>query len=131
MTSLLKRRALSQQLGCNPETVRYYENIGLIAPPNRSAGGHRLYGPDDVAALQFVLRSRDLGFSIDEVRSLLDLKTGQKNTCQQVAALAANHRDNVRQKLTRLKRLDRVLTDMISQCDNGDETECAVIEALG
>lgn len=130
MTNLLKRRAVSQQLGCNPETVRYYESIGLIAPPNRTPSGHRLYGTDDVAALRFVLRSRDLGFSIDEVRSLLDLKTGQENTCQQVAALAINHRDSVRKKLGRLKRLDRVLTEMISQCHQGDETECAVIEAL-
>jgi len=77
---LLTRGLLAARTGCNIETIRYYERVGLLPPPPRSAGGHRLYGHDLVRRLNFVRRSRDLGFSIEEIRELLRLVDGGSYT---------------------------------------------------
>ena len=80
----LTRGALAARTGCNIETIRYYERIGLLPPPPRSAGGHRLYGRDLVKRLTFVRRSRDLGFTLKEIRELLRLVDGGTYTCGEV-----------------------------------------------
>jgi MerR family mercuric resistance operon transcriptional regulator len=84
----LTRGALAARTGCNIETIRYYERVGLLPPPPRSAGGHRLYGEDLVRRLNFVRRSRDLGLSIEEIRELLRLVDGATYTCGEVEQLA-------------------------------------------
>src|SRR3546814_16571774 len=66
--------ALSRRTGVNIETVRYYERIGLLPPPARSGGGHRLYGGWHLMRLNFVRRARDVGFTLDEIRALLELQ---------------------------------------------------------
>ena len=68
-SQVIKRGELARRSGCNLETIRYYENIGLLQPPERTASGHRLYPPGDQARLGFILRGRDLGFSIEELKS--------------------------------------------------------------
>src|SRR5215470_13178632 len=77
----LTRGALAARTGCNIETIRYYERVGLLPPPPRSAGGHRLYGEGLIRRLNFVRRSRDLGFSVEEIRELLLLVDGGTYTC--------------------------------------------------
>lgn len=72
---------LSSRTGCNIETIRYYEQIGLLPPPPRSQGGHRLYEEDLRRRLGFIRRSRDLGFTLDETRGLLRLVDGGAYTC--------------------------------------------------
>ena len=84
----LSRGELAARTGCNIETIRYYEQIDLLPPPPRSQGGHRLYGQDLLKRLNFVRRSRDLGFTLEEIRELLRLVDGGKYTCAQVEALA-------------------------------------------
>jgi MerR family transcriptional regulator, mercuric resistance operon regulatory protein len=127
---LLTRGALAARTGCNIETIRYYEQIGVLPPPLRSQGGHRLYGPDLLRRLSFVRRSRDLGFTLEEVRELLRLVDGGKYTCGQVESLAVDHVRDIEQKISDLRRLKKVLEKMISQCSGGKIPHCPIIAAL-
>lgn len=116
--------------GCNLETIRYYEKIGLLAPPARSDSGHRLYAEDDQARLRFILRGRELGFTIEELRSLLSLVESGAYTCGEIHELTRRHLVSVSQKIRDLRKLERTLTSISSQCARGADPECPVIEAL-
>ena len=126
----LTRGALAAQTGCNIETIRYYERIGILPPPPRSQGGHRLYGQPLVRRLNFVRRSRDLGFNLEEIRELLRLVDGGNYTCGQVEALALDHVQDIRRKISDLKKLKVVLETMASQCSGGKIPKCPIIDAL-
>src|SRR5258708_15523013 len=109
---LLTRGALAARSGCNIETIRYYEQIGILPPPPRSQGGHRLYGQDLIKRLTFVRRSRELGFTLEEIRELLRLVDGSNYTCSQVETLAHEHAQDIRRKIADLKRLNSALESM-------------------
>lgn len=120
---------LSRRTGCNIETVRYYERIGIIpAPPRR--GRYRSYGAGDVARLGFVRRARELGFTLDEVRALLALAGGGEASCVEVRDLAASHLKDVRARIADLKRMERVLTASVQACDAGQDPGCPLIHTL-
>ena len=121
---------LSHRTGCHIETIRYYERIGLMPRTARSDGGHRLYGEDHVKRLGFIRRSRELGFTLDEIRSLLGLVDGRRYTCAQVKRITVEHLDEVHRKVADLRKIERVLKDMAAQCDGGAVPKCAVIDAL-
>lgn len=127
---MVKRGELAKRSGCNLETIRYYENIGLLKPPERTASGHRLYSPGDQARLGFILRGRDLGFSIEELKSLLSLVDSHDYSCGEVLDMTRDHLASVRQKITDLKKLERTLADVSAQCEGGDVPECPIIDAL-
>lgn len=112
------------------ETVRYYERIGLLAAPARTAGNYRSYGPDHLSRLSFIRRSRDLGFSIDQVRALLDLSDDRDRSCNAVDAIAREHLAEVERKIADLRALRRELASMVDQCRCGTVAECRIIEAL-
>lgn len=122
--------ALSKQSGVNIETIRYYEKIGVMPAPPRSAGGYRLYAPDHLKRLGFVRRGRQLGFSLDELRGLLQLVDGHAYTCAEVHALTLKHLTEVRRKIADLRRLEHVMADMVAQCTEDLVPECPVIDAL-
>lgn len=122
--------ALSQRTGCNIETIRYYERIGMIPKPPRTQGGHRLYAQEHLKRLVFIRRSRELGFSLEQIRELLRFADGGRYTCSQVRAITVEHLDEVRARMKDLKRLEKVLNTMASQCDRGKVPDCPVIEAL-
>jgi MerR family mercuric resistance operon transcriptional regulator len=96
---------LSKQSGVNIETIRYYEKIGVMPAPGRNAGGFRIYEPDHLKRLSFVRRGRQLGFSLDEIRSLLRLVDGHGYTCAEVHALMLSHLAEIRRKIRDLRRL--------------------------
>lgn len=121
---------LSKLTGCNIETIRYYERVGLLPDPPRTEGGHRLYGEAQVKRLAFIRRSRELGFSIEEVRELLELVDGKRYTCDEVHALTLDHLDDVKKKMADLRRMERVLKNMAAQCSGGKVPECPIIDAL-
>jgi MerR family transcriptional regulator, mercuric resistance operon regulatory protein len=125
----LTRGALAARTGCNLETLRFYERIGLLPPP-RSPGGHRLYGPDLVKRLNFVRRSRDLGFTIEEIRELLRLVDGGTYTCAQIEQMASDHVRQIRRKVADLRRLGRAFKTMAAQCGGGAVPDCPIIDAL-
>ncbi len=122
--------ALSKGTGCNIETIRYYERIGLLPEPPRSPGGHRLYGEDHLRRLTFIRRSRELGFTLDEVRGLLRLVDGGSYTCTEVKALTLDHAAELRRKVADLRRMKRVLEEMAAECEGGEVPECPIIDAL-
>jgi MerR family mercuric resistance operon transcriptional regulator len=126
----LTRGALAARIGCNSETIRYYEQIGVLPSPPRSQGGHRLYDQDMLKRLNFVRRSRDLGFSLEEIRRLLRLVDGGTYTCAQVEALALDHAREIQRKIADLKKLKSVLETMASQCSGSNVPECPIIDAL-
>ena len=126
----LTRGAVSAQAGVNIETVRYYERIGLLPAPPRSEGGHRIYSEELLRRLIFIRRSRELGFTIEEVRGLLALVDGGDYTCAEVKALTLDHLGEVRRKLADLERMEAVLDDMAARCDGGQVPDCPVIDAL-
>lgn len=126
----VKRGALARKAGCNIETIRYYEQIGLLRFPDRTQSGHRLYSADDEARLCFILRGRELGFSIEELRDLLKLDDSESYTCGEVLGITRNHIASVNRKIADLKKLERTLSSIAAQCDGSDLPECPVINAL-
>ncbi len=121
---------VSRISGCKVETIRYYERIGLVSPPPRTAGRHRLYSRNHVKRLVFVRRARNLGFSLDEIRSLLGLTGEGAPSCQQVREITLAHAEDIRQKIADLERMDRALRQLAEQCEDGASAVCPVIEAL-
>ncbi|HUZ12026.1 MAG TPA: helix-turn-helix domain-containing protein [Caulobacteraceae bacterium] len=122
---------LAAQAGVNLETVRYYERIGLMPEPERSAAGHRSYLPEHRVRLAFIRRARQLGFRLDEVRALIGLAEPGRQSCAEVKALASNHLDEIQAKIADLTRLEVVLSQAVRRCGDGAAPVCPVIEALG
>jgi Cu(I)-responsive transcriptional regulator len=112
------------------ETIRYYERIGLLPPPPRTAGNYRDYSSAHVGRLSFTRRARDLGFSIEQVRTLLDLADRKEQSCEAVDAMAREHLAEVKRKLADLSALRRELESLIGQCRRRTIAECRIVEAL-
>jgi MerR family mercuric resistance operon transcriptional regulator len=121
---------LASVAGCHLETVRYYERVGLIPSPRRSASGYRDYREDDVGRLRFVVRSRALGFSLEEVRSLLALASSGEASCLDVDALARAHLRQVEAKQRELAALAGELRAMIESCRRDTRATCTILRAL-
>ena len=120
---------LSRRTGCNIETIRYYERIGVL-PPAARRGRYRHYGAEDVERLAFVRRARELGFTLDEVRALLGLAAGGGGACAEVREIAAVHLAEVRAKLADLRAMEGVLADAVHRCDMGETPGCPLIGVL-
>ncbi|MGE0294272.1 MAG: helix-turn-helix domain-containing protein [Hyphomonadaceae bacterium] len=129
-TKGLQRAELARRTGANLETVRYYEKIGLLPPPPRTASGYRSYEKAHERRLSFVLRARELGFSLEEVRALLRLVDERDQPCAEVSRLAATHLADVRTKIADLKRMASVLKNMVAQCGDGTRPDCPLIDTL-
>lgn len=124
------RATLSRLSGCNAETILYYERIGILPPPPRAANGYRVYGTGHLDRLTFVRKARDLGFSLDEVRSLLGLNDPTGMTCAQVHDIAVEHLASVRTRIADLRRVEATLAKTVAQCTGAAVPDCAVIDAL-
>lgn len=122
--------ALSRLSGCHIETIRYYERIGLMPPPPRTQGGHRVYGAEARRRLVFIRRCRELGFTIEQIRDLLDLVDRGDYTCAEVYAVAQGHLRTLRGKIADLRKMETVLRAMAARCDEGEVPGCHIIEAL-
>ncbi|MBN9506656.1 MAG: helix-turn-helix domain-containing protein [Sphingopyxis granuli] len=120
---------LSRQTGCNIETIRYYERIGLTPKAGRR-GCYRCYGVTDVHRLRFVRRARELGFTLDEIRALLGIAAEGQVSCAEAREIAAAHLESVRARLADLQRMERVLDETVRACDGGDSSGCPLIETL-
>jgi DNA-binding transcriptional MerR regulator len=127
----MKIGELSRATGTNIETVRYYERIGLLPAPDRTAANYRNYGEPHRARLAFVRHSRELGFTIEEIRSLLDLSDHPDRDCMEADRIATRHLDQVETKIAQLEALRDELTRIVGRCRGGVAADCRVIEALG
>jgi MerR family mercuric resistance operon transcriptional regulator len=121
---------LSRRSGVNIETIRYYERVRMLAPPPRSAGGRRVYDETDLRILVFIRRSRELGFSLDEIRALLRLGGPEKASCREVREIAAHHLEDIRSKLGDLKKLERLLSKTVARCSGRTAPDCPVLDIL-
>ena len=121
---------ISRRTGIKIETIRYYERIEIVPRPKRSNGGHRLYNESQLNRLAFIKRSRELGFTLKEVRTLLALIDSGKMTCSEVHALTIEHLSEVKRKIADLKKLERALNDLAAQCSFGDLSNCPIVESL-
>lgn len=124
------RGQLAEVSGVKSETIRYYEQRGLLTVTARSAGGHRIYSEDHVNRLRFVRRCRELGFSLAEIEGLLELDGGENKTCAQVRHATEVHLRDVKEKISDLKKMENTLVELISKCGDLSSPKCPIIEVL-
>lgn len=121
---------LARRTGCNIETVRFYEKIGVLPKPRRTESGRRVYGEHLVRRLTFIRRARELGFTLDEVRALLRLADARDVPCSEVKDMAIEHREDIQARIADLRRMQKVLDTLIAQCQADDQPGCPLIETL-
>lgn len=121
---------LARATSTKVETIRYYEQIGLLPAPSRTGGNFRAYNPEHLARLSFIRRARDLGFTLDKVRELLSLSDQKRRSCEMVDAIARQHLADVDRRIADLKALRTELDSIINRCSCGTIAECRIIEAL-
>ena len=121
---------LAEITGTNIETIRFYEKSGVVPKPTRTAGNYRSYSLTDIDRLAFIKRTRALGFSLDEVRNLLELSSNRQNDCVQVNEIAARHLAEVNLKIADLLALQRELARAVDACKGGAVGDCSVIDAF-
>ncbi|MEW5963012.1 MAG: helix-turn-helix domain-containing protein [Pseudomonadota bacterium] len=120
---------LADMTGVHIETIRYYEKIGMLPKPGRTAGGHRSYAPEHVARLSFIRRARELGFPLEAIRDLLRLNE-QGACCERARDVTVAHRTDVRRKIADLRKLDRALSALIDECQPTRWPHCPIMDAL-
>ncbi len=121
---------LSRKTDSKIETIRYYEKIGIFPKPPRTEGGHRVYNEIHLKRLVFIRRCRELGFSLEDIRALLKLVDVGGYTCQQVKTITLHHQANIHQKILDLKKLEKILAKISSQCEGGVVPDCPILDAL-
>ncbi|MBL4613963.1 MAG: helix-turn-helix domain-containing protein [Magnetovibrio sp.] len=126
----MTRGELAKRTGCNIETVRYYEKIGLPPDPPRTQKGYRVYDRHHEQTLRFIMRARELGFTIEDVRGLLSLVDGGNYTCGEIRDKTLAHLKAVRERIADLQRLEQTLSKTVADCAGGDAPQCPVVDAL-
>src|SRR5580704_12333507 len=122
---------LAKRTGTKVVTVRYYEQIGLLPVPSRTAGNYRTYSNEHLRRLRFIRRCRDLGFTLDQIRDLLRLASQRDEACAAVDRITAQHLIEIEQKIADLKRLAKELRRLNNCCQGkGIIADCRIIEAL-
>lgn len=126
----MKAKTLADVAGCHVETVRYYEKIGLLPTPTRNASGYRAYRDEDAQRLSFIVRSRALGFSLDDVRSFLSMADMKDNPCEVIDDIARKHLAQVEAKQAELAAMATELRRMLKACHHGNVAECTILQTL-
>lgn len=121
---------LSRKTGTKVQTIRYYEQIGLMKEPGRTAGGQRRYFAEDLDRLAFIRHSRQLGFPLEAIRELLDLSDNPARSCAEADSIAQRQLRQVEQRILRLQALKKELRRMIAECDGDSVADCRVLEVL-
>jgi MerR family copper efflux transcriptional regulator len=116
--------------GLSAKMIRYYESIGLLKPAHRSDSGYRLYSDDDLHTLAFIKRSRDLGFSLEEVGKLLTLWQDRQRASGDVKALAREHIEQLNQKIRELTGLRDTLQELVESCQGDHRPDCPILKDL-
>ena len=121
---------LAKRTGTKVQTIRYYEQIGIMPEPGRTEGGQRRYGDAELDRLAFIRHSRQLGFSLDTIRELLDLSDSPGRSCAEVDAIAQKQLRDVEARIDRLEALRTELHRMIAECDSNRVADCRILEVL-
>ncbi|HDS1736755.1 MULTISPECIES: Cu(I)-responsive transcriptional regulator [Pseudomonas] len=120
----------ARRSGLSTKMIRYYESIGLLKPAQRSDSGYRLYQADDLHSLAFIKRSRDLGFSLDEVAKLLTLWQDRQRASADVKALANEHIDALNTRIAELVSLRDTLAELVAHCQGDERPDCPILKDL-
>jgi DNA-binding transcriptional MerR regulator len=130
MSSGLPIGRAAERSGVKVPTIRYYEEIGLLPAPPRTGSNRRTYGESDLKRLAFIRHARELGFEVDAIRTLLSLQDNPQQSCAAADAIATERLGEVRERISRLRALERELERMADNCAHGHVGECRVIEIL-
>ncbi|KKB12849.1 MerR family transcriptional regulator [Devosia geojensis] len=130
MSERLTIGEMAVRSGVKVPTIRYYEQIGLLPEPPRSAGNRRLYGEGELRRLDFIHNARELGFSIEDIRELLAMSAEPQASCHEVDSIANRHLGEIERRITRLEALRSELERMISECSHGRICDCRILEAI-
>jgi DNA-binding transcriptional MerR regulator len=115
---------------CKPETIRYYEKIGLLPKPVRSIAGYRLYGACHQRQLSFIRKGRNLGFSLESIREMLSLLDDLESSCEEISRLSRQHLLVIETKVQQLRAISAQLNQLISQCPDEKISGCRIVNAL-
>lgn len=121
---------LAEQSGCSVQIVRHYEDVGLMPAPARTVGNQRRYSALHLQRLQFIRHARDLGFSLDEIRTMANLTDQPNQSCEAVDTVARQHLQEVERRIERLQALRKELKRMVAACGRGRVADCRVVETL-
>lgn len=116
--------------GITAKMIRHYEAIGLIAPAGRTGAGYRTYGPKDLSTLTFIRRSRDLGFSIAQIRDLLALWQDRERSSSEVKRIAGEHIDELKAKMRQLRDMVSTLEHLSAHCHGDHRPDCPILDRL-
>jgi len=120
---------LAREAGVGTETVRYYERRGLVAQPARLAGAYRRYGSNHVHGIRFIKRAQDLGFTLEDIESLLELEDGTDRPS--IRRIAGARLDEIRRRIDDLRRMERVLAHLLHECETNEKAHrCPIIAAM-
>lgn len=120
----------AKQSGISAKMIRYYEQVGLLQPPQRTEAGYRLYGPNDVQTLVFIRRARELGFSLERIQTLLDLWRNRNRRSEDVKILAQRYIKELDTDIARLVSIRSELERLAQCCDGNDSPECPILDDL-
>ncbi len=127
---MLSIGGLGKRTGTKVQTIRYYEQIGLMPKPGRTEGGQRRYGDVELDRLAFIRHSRQLGFSLNAIRELLEMSDSPERSCAEVDAMAQKQLKEVELRIVRLEALRVELRRMISACNSDRVADCRILEVL-
>ena len=122
--------AMADKAGLPAKRIRYYENIGLIRRPDRLPNGYRAYSSIDIGELSFIKRARELGFSVDEVRELLDLWRDKKRASRAVKAVAMTHLKDLDRKIAALQSVRQSLAHLVKHCHGDERPDCPILDDI-
>lgn len=122
--------AAAKATGVSAKMIRHYESVGLLPPASRTDAGYRVYGEKDIRTLQFIRRSRDLGFSIEEIRGLVSLWQDQTRPSREVKALAREHLNFLDRKLEELQSMKNALAHLVHCCHGDERPDCPILDSL-
>ncbi len=127
----LTRGQLAKKAGVNPETIRYYEKMGLLPKPPRTESGYRLFSEEDIKRIKFIKRAKELGFTLKEIKELLELRFETQGDCKEVRKLAEEKLKDVEKKIQDLEKIKKILQDLVNQCPNeGSILHCPIITSI-
>ncbi len=128
----MTRGELARYGQVNPETIRYYERSGLLPLPARSESNYRMFAPAAVQRIRFIKRAQAVGFSLDEIRTLLDLKFAPDATCHDVQSMVDTKISDIDAKIAALQAMRAELSALFEECPGGDRPteECPILESF-
>jgi len=131
MNAALTIGQIAKRTGLTVETVRFYEKKGLILAPERSESGYRQYSSDTLKRLYFILRAKEVGFTLNDIAELLDIRRKPGSTCSDIKLRALEKMEDIEKKVTDLQKIHDSLSQLVLRCSGtGKLSDCPILESL-